>query len=104
MWAERAVVSALVGRHEMVHLGMLHPTDQSNNINAHQTSNKLGWHSQRAASPSYQVTSMSTLLPHTTKKMTRSPNRWTPWCCQTCPAIFVNGTGEEDPRGNGHGG
>ncbi len=34
MWAECAVVSACVGHHEMVHRRVLHPANQSNNINA----------------------------------------------------------------------
>ncbi len=37
-WAQRAVFSARVGRHDVVYRGMLHPANQSNNINAGQAS------------------------------------------------------------------
>ncbi len=54
--AKRAVISAHFRCHKMVHHGMLHPTKQSNNINARQTSmagmpkgmpTHLAWQSER---------------------------------------------------------
>jgi hypothetical protein len=38
VWAQHAVFSAHVGRHEVVYRGMLHPANQSNIINAHRAS------------------------------------------------------------------